>query len=69
MATERHAGFAKAGLARLKQVIYYTRDRDNQIMQWQTSGQNKAAAKRMMKPWAQSLREGLDESRSDTRKE
>jgi hypothetical protein len=46
-----------------------TRDRNNQIMQLQTSGQNRAAAKRMMKPWAQSLREGLDESRSATRQE
>lgn len=53
----------------LAKALDPTRDRDDHTMQWQTSGSNKAAAKKMMRPCAQSLREGLDESRSTTRKD
>lgn len=53
----------------LAKALDPTGDRDHHTMQWQTKGSNKAAAKRMMKPWAQALREGLDESRSNTRKD
>lgn len=38
-------------------------DRDTGYMQWQTRVQNYAAAKRMMQPWAEALRNGLDEAR------
>ena len=38
-------------------------DRDNGFIQWQTSVSNRAAGKRMMKPWAEALRKGLDEAR------
>lgn len=39
-------------------------DRETAYMQWQTGPANRAAAKRMMKPWAEALREGLDEART-----
>ena len=38
-------------------------DRDSGFMQWQTRVQNYAAAKRMMQPWAEALRKGLDDAR------
>ena len=38
-------------------------DRDSGFMQWQTGPANRAAAKRMMKPWAEALRKGLDKAR------
>ena len=38
-------------------------DRNNGFIQWQTSVSNRAAGKRMMKPWAEALRKGLDEAR------
>ena len=38
-------------------------DRDSGFMQWQTKVANYTAAKRMMKPWAEALRNGLDEAR------
>jgi hypothetical protein len=41
-------------------------DREHSYMQWQTGPANRAAAKRMMQPWAKALREGLDEARSST---
>jgi uncharacterized lipoprotein YajG len=41
-------------------------DRNNNYMQWQTGASNRAAAKRMMKPWAEALREGLDRARQET---
>jgi hypothetical protein len=53
----------------LAKALDPTRDRDNHSVQWQTSGSNKTAARKMMKPWAQALRGGLDESRSATRQE
>jgi len=42
-------------------------DRDTGFMQWQTGPANRAAAKRMMKPWAEALRKGLDRAREITR--
>ena len=38
-------------------------DRDNGWMQWQTKVSNRAAGKRMMQPWAEALRKGLDDAR------
>ena len=38
-------------------------DRDSGYMQWQTKVANYTAAKRMMRPWAEALRKGLDEAR------
>lgn len=38
-------------------------DRDSGFMQWQTGPANRSAAKRMMQPWAEALRAGLDEAR------
>ena len=38
-------------------------DRDSGFMQWQTRAANYTAAKRMMKPWAEALRKGLDDAR------
>ena len=38
-------------------------DRDSGFMQWQSGPANRAAAKRMMKPWAEALRKGLDKAR------
>jgi len=38
-------------------------DRDHGWLQWQTSVSNRAAGKRMMKPWAEALRKGLDAAR------
>ena len=43
-----------------------TSDRDTGFMQWQTGPANRSAAKRMMKPWAEALRKGLDRAREET---
>jgi hypothetical protein len=53
----------------LAKALDPTSDRDNGMMQWQTSVANRAMAKRMMKPWAVALREGLDEAREVTHQE
>jgi len=50
----------------LAKALDPTSDRDTGMMQWSTSVSNRAAAKRMMKPWAEALRGGLDESRRVT---
>ncbi|RLA37006.1 MAG: hypothetical protein DRR15_03315 [Gammaproteobacteria bacterium] len=50
----------------LAKALDPTSDRDNGMMQWSTSTSNRAAARRMMKPWAEALRGGLDESRRVT---
>lgn len=42
-------------------------DRDTGFMQWQTSVANRQAAKRMMQPWAEALRNALDRAREVTR--
>ena len=44
-------------------------DRDRGYLQWQTGVSNRAAARRLMKPWAEALRNGLDEARHATRQE
>jgi len=41
-------------------------DRDRGYMQWQSGPANRAAAKRMMEPWAEALRKGLDKARDAT---
>ena len=41
-------------------------DRNHGFMQWQTGPANRTAAKRMMKPWAEALRKGLDRAREET---
>jgi hypothetical protein len=41
-------------------------DRDSGLMQWQTGPANRAAAKRMMGPWAEALRKGLDRAHKVT---
>jgi hypothetical protein len=42
------------------------RDRERGYMQWQTRVTNTAAAKRILKSWAKTLREGLDQARAVT---
>lgn len=44
-------------------------DRTTGFMQWQTGPANRAAAKRMMQPWAEALREGLDRAREGTQQD
>lgn len=44
-------------------------DRDSGFMQWQTGPANRAAAKRIMQPWAEALRKALDNAREGTRQE
>jgi len=44
-------------------------DRRAGFMQWQTGPANRAAAKRMMQPWAEALRQGLDRAREGTHQE
>ena len=44
-------------------------DRGTSFLQWQTGPSNLAAGRRMMRPWAQALRSGLDEARDATRRE
>jgi len=44
-------------------------DRDSGFMQWQTGPANRAAAKRIMQPWAEALRKALDNAREETRQE
>jgi len=41
-------------------------DRDTGFMQWQTAPANRQAGKRMMRPWAEALRKGLDRAREVT---
>jgi len=50
----------------LVKAVDPTSDRDASIMHWQTSVANRAAAKRMMKPWAEALRRGFDISPDST---
>jgi len=50
----------------LAKALDPTADRRGNFFQWQTGPANRAAAKRMMKPWAKALREGLDEARKET---
>jgi len=50
----------------LAKALDPTADRDRGFMQWQTGPANRAAAKRMMKPWAEALRKGLDRAKEET---
>ena len=50
----------------LAKVLDPKADRQSGFMQWQSGPANLAAGKRMMKPWAQALRSGLDEARDAT---
>jgi hypothetical protein len=51
----------------LAKALDRTEDRSNgAIMQLQTGPANRAAGKRMMKPWAEGLVEGLDRARKET---
>jgi len=43
-----------------------TADRDSGFMKWQTGPANRAAGKRMMQPWAEALRKGLDRAKQET---
>jgi len=52
----------------LAKAIDPTYDRNSGYMQWATSVSNRAAARRMMKPWAEVLRKGLDEAHAATKK-
>ena len=49
----------------LAKALDPTADRQSSWMQWQTKVSNRAAGKRMMQPWAEALRKGLDEARHE----
>ena len=49
----------------LAKALDPTADRQSSWMQWQTKVANRAAGKRMMQPWAEALRKGLDEARHE----
>ena len=49
----------------LAKAVDPTADRRSGLTQLQTSVSNRAAGKRMMKPWAEALRNGLDEARHE----
>jgi hypothetical protein len=53
----------------LAKALDPTGDRESGHMQWSTSVSNRAAGRRMMRPWAEALRKGLDRSREATRQE
>ena len=46
----------------LVQAMDSKADRDNGHMQWQTGVSNRAAARRLMRPWAEALVAGLNEA-------
>ena len=50
----------------LAKALDPTADRQTSFMQWQTGPANRAAGKRMMRPWAEALRKGLDRAREET---
>ena len=53
----------------LAKALDPTADRHTGFMQWQTGPANRAAGKRMMRPWAEALRKGLDRAREVTQQE
>ena len=53
----------------LAKALDPTSDRDSGYLQWQTGVSNQAAAKRMIKPWAQALVKGLDSAHEVTKQE
>jgi hypothetical protein len=52
----------------LVKAVDSTSDQERGIAQWQTSVANRAAARRMMKPWVKALREGFNISPGTTGK-
>jgi len=55
--------------AMLAKALDRKTDRDSGVMQWQSGPANRAAALRIMRPWAQALREALDEARKLTQQD
>jgi len=53
----------------LAKALDPTTDRQNGFVQWQTGPANRAAAKRMMRTWAEALVSGLDKAREVTNQE
>jgi len=53
----------------LAKALDPTADRQAGFMQWQTGPANRAAGKRMMRPWAEALRKGLDRAHEVTHQE
>jgi len=53
----------------LAKALDPTADRQSGFMQWQTGPANRAAGKRMMRPWAEALHKGLDRAREVTGQE
>jgi hypothetical protein len=53
----------------LAKALDPTADRRAGFMQWQTGPANRAAGIRMMRPWAEALREGLDRAHEETGEE
>ena len=53
----------------LAKALDPTADRRAGFVQWQTGPANRAAGKRMMRPWAEALRKGLDRAREVTGQE
>ncbi|MFC1778019.1 DUF3313 family protein [Pseudomonadota bacterium] len=47
----------------LAKALDPTADRESSLHQYQSGAANRQAAKRMMKPWAEALRKGLDKAR------
>jgi hypothetical protein len=50
----------------LAKALDPTADHNNAFMQLRTGPANRAAGRRMMKPWAEGLVEGLDRARKET---
>ena len=53
----------------LAKALDPTADRHSGFVQWQTGPANRQAGKRMMRPWAEALRKGLDRAREATHQE
>jgi len=53
----------------LAKALDPTGDRQTSFVQWQTGPANRAAGRRMMEPWAEALRKGLDRAREITGEE
>lgn len=53
----------------LAKALDPTADRQSSVMQWQTGPANRQAGVRMMRPWAEALRKGLDRAREVTHQE
>jgi hypothetical protein len=53
----------------LAKALDPTSDRVSKVLLWQTTAENRKAARRMMEPWAKALREGLDAARKTPHQE